>query len=147
MRLGRSDSSSAASGALAQPLELRAQCRGHLSARILRQQRREGGVIQQPVQRRNIGCPRAASNRRSLDPRSCSAATAMDCRWRDDSPFAEQQIEGDAGHIIGHGLDAGILFLIKNLAIAVALLAGLRAHRGAACLARLRRAALRSSEW
>jgi len=38
--------------------------------------------------------------------------------------FAEQQIEGKAGHTIGHGLSGRILLLIENLAISAALLAG-----------------------
>src|SRR6202451_111004 len=47
--------------------------------------------------------------------------------------LAEQQIEVQAGQIIGHRLDMRIFLLIKNFAITAALLTGLRAYR---CLGR-----------
>src|SRR6266853_20006 len=50
--------------------------------------------------------------------------------------FGKQQVEGYARHVIGHLLDAGVLLLIPDLAVSVALLAGLCAHRGSALLAR-----------
>src|ERR1700720_2984757 len=83
-------------------------------------------------------CPMPApeSNRRSRcsdrvrQPQQRVTACAM------ITLFTQQQVEGYARHVIGHRLDAGILLLIQDLAVSVALLAGLRAHGGSALLAR-----------
>jgi len=43
--------------------------------------------------------------------------------------LAEQQIKSEAGEVVGHRIDAGIVLLIHDLAVCAALLAGFRTHR------------------
>src|SRR5579863_512362 len=80
--------------------------------------------------------PAPASNRssrrsdRARQPQQRVPAGAMIALFR------KQHVKGYAGHVIGHGLDAGVLLLMQDFPISVALIAGLRAHGGSTLLAR-----------